>query len=232
MEHARHSLPEADADNNAERDPERQEPLEFPHGRGFCCFTAVHDGCRFAHEGRPRYPVALTVYDRLAVFLRERAALRIGKNVQHGLGGAAQLHAARRDDNRAIDEDGVRHHGVDQLVIRQGGIVQLQFVVGCSLPAQQITHRNPHAADQTYQLLPARRGFQIFDDDRLFAAVADQAEDVARRAACRVVVDRDRHAAVSRFGEQQAAASGAALALGAQQAPDVLRMGSRSTLSP
>ena len=50
MEHARHGLPEANADDNAERDLERQESLEFPHGRGFSCFTAVRDGCRFAHE--------------------------------------------------------------------------------------------------------------------------------------------------------------------------------------
>jgi len=35
MEHAGHGLPEANADENAERDPERQEPLEFPQGRGF-----------------------------------------------------------------------------------------------------------------------------------------------------------------------------------------------------
>jgi hypothetical protein len=76
----------------------------------------------------------LTVYDCRAVFLGECAALRIGKNVQYGLGRAAQLHAARRDHNRAVDEDRVRHHGVDQLVIRQGWIIQLQFVIRCTLP--------------------------------------------------------------------------------------------------
>ena len=35
MEYARRGLPEANADNNAEHDPERQESLERPHGRGF-----------------------------------------------------------------------------------------------------------------------------------------------------------------------------------------------------
>jgi hypothetical protein len=65
----------------------------------------------------------LTVYDRFAVFLRERAALRLGKNVQHGLGRATEFHADWRYNDRAIDEDRMRHHGVDQLLIRQRGIV-------------------------------------------------------------------------------------------------------------
>ena len=33
MEHARHDLPQDDADDDAERDPERQEALEHVHGR-------------------------------------------------------------------------------------------------------------------------------------------------------------------------------------------------------
>jgi hypothetical protein len=54
MEHAGHGLPKANADDNAKRDPERQEPLEFPHGRGFSCPVAVRDGYRFAHA--PAFP--------------------------------------------------------------------------------------------------------------------------------------------------------------------------------
>ena len=49
MEHARQSLPEANADDNAEHDPERQEPLEYAHGRGFFFFMGVRHGCRFTH---------------------------------------------------------------------------------------------------------------------------------------------------------------------------------------
>ena len=60
-----------------------------------------------------------------------------GQNIQHNLGRTAQLHAARRDDDRAIDQDRMRHHRVDQLIIRQCRIIQAERIVGRALPAQQ-----------------------------------------------------------------------------------------------
>ena len=49
------------------------------------------------------------------------------------------------------------------------------------------------------ELGPRRRRFQVFDHDRLGAAGADHGQRVARRAALRVVVDRDRHTRASRI---------------------------------
>ena len=103
--------------------------------------------------------------------------------------GRHSLDAVWRHDDRAIDEDWMRHHGVDQLIVRQRGIVQLQLVVGRSLFTQQIARGNPHAFDQARQFGPARRRLQIFDDARFGAAIADEAERVARGAASRIVVD-------------------------------------------
>src|SRR3546814_3888563 len=72
-------------------------------------------------------PVSGVVHDPPAVFLCEGAALRIGEDVQHGLGWAAQAHAERRHDNRPVDQDGVGHHGVEQLVIGERRVAQAEL---------------------------------------------------------------------------------------------------------
>jgi hypothetical protein len=62
-----------------------------------------------------------------------------------------------------------------------------------------------HAFDQRFQQSAARRRFQILDDVRLDAGVADETERVARGAAFRVVIDDD----VDRFvcGRHRSASS-------------------------
>src|SRR5271169_3581057 len=55
--------------------------------------------------------------------------------------------------------------------------------------------------------LAGRRLFQIFDDHRLLAALADHGERVARRAASRIVIDRDRHSLAAAFSGSEASAS-------------------------
>lgn len=62
--------------------------------------------------------------DRCAVFLNEARLLRLRQNLQHGLGRPAQLDAQRGDHDRPVDEDGVLHHAINELVIGQIGIVQ------------------------------------------------------------------------------------------------------------
>jgi hypothetical protein len=58
------------------------------------------------------------VEDPLAVLLHELAELRRQK-VDHGLGRTTQAHALRRDDDGSVDEDRVRQHGVEELVVRE-----------------------------------------------------------------------------------------------------------------
>ncbi|MCY1550027.1 hypothetical protein D9M68_862390 [compost metagenome] len=69
--------------------------------------------------------------------------------------------------------------------------IQAQFLVGRALDAQHIPHAHAHPRYQCLQGLAVGRRLQVLDDDGLDAAGADQRQRVARRAAVRVVVDRD-----------------------------------------
>src|SRR4051794_30354659 len=91
----------------------------------------------------------------------------------------------------------MREHPVDQLVVAPSGIVETELAIRRPLLPQQRADRNAHRPDQLDQPLARGRRLQIFDDDRLDAALADHRQGVARGAAVRIVVDRDDHHAVS-----------------------------------
>ncbi|GCD60837.1 hypothetical protein NBRC3280_3405 [Acetobacter pasteurianus NBRC 3280] len=74
---------------------------------------------------------------------------------------------------------------------------------GRALFPQDRAHRNAHTGNQTDQFLTTGRRFQILNNARFLAAVADQCQHVARRAAGWVVVDRDGHEQDSRDGQQE-----------------------------
>src|SRR3546814_5670549 len=101
MKCARQKMAERDADDNAQRDPEGQVAFKgghaIPSGR---CDT-----------------LAVFVDHALAVFLDERAALR-RQQVEHVLGRSAEPDALRAADDGSVDQDRMRHHGIEQLRLR------------------------------------------------------------------------------------------------------------------
>ena len=128
----------------------------------------------------------------LAVLFHERTQGMV-EQVEHGFRRPAQLDALRRHDHRPVDQDRMRQHEIDQLVVAPFWIGKPQLCIGRALFAQQRAHRNPHRLDQFDQPRTAWRILQIFYDMRLFAALPDHGQRVARGAACRVMVDRHAH---------------------------------------
>ena len=70
-----------------------------------------------AIEDELRLASGLTALREEAGVSQRELADRVRQDLQHHFGGAAQARALRRDDQRAIDQDGVSHHGIDELII-------------------------------------------------------------------------------------------------------------------
>src|ERR1700730_13998548 len=137
-------------------------------------------------------PAAVLIDDALAVLLEKFALLR-RQEVDHEFRRTAESHPFRRHHDRPVEENRMRLDCVEQGVLREVAVVKPQFVKNWLLIAQQGTQRHARAGRKlTYQNL-RRRGFQIFNDMRLNACVADEAERIARRAATGIMVDDDIH---------------------------------------
>src|SRR3546814_9981230 len=77
--------------------------------------------------------VAGVVDHLFAVFLGEGAALSRRDEVEHLFRGTAELHTERRDDERPVDQDRMRHHCVDK-----GSIVEA-FVAETEIRSEEHT---------------------------------------------------------------------------------------------
>src|SRR5258707_13542260 len=117
----------------------------------------------------------------------------IGQNVEHSFRGPTELDAFRRDDDRPVDQDRMRQHEIDQLLVTPFRIGKPEFGVGRCLLAEQGGNRNSHRLDQFDQPRPAWRILQIFDYLRFLAALPYHRERIARRAAVGIVIDRHPH---------------------------------------
>lgn len=62
-------------------------------------------------------PVSFGVDDQLAVLLGERTRRELVEQIEDSLGRAAEPDALRRADDRAVHEDRVVRHGVQQCVV-------------------------------------------------------------------------------------------------------------------
>jgi hypothetical protein len=134
----------------------------------------------------------LVARDDLAVFLDE--GLRwVVQQFEHRFRGPAQFCAPIGHDNRPVDQDRVRQHEIQQLIVAPFRIGKPKLRVRRALFAQQPANRKPHRLDQPDQPLAARRVLQIFDDFGFGAGLPDHGERIARRPAGRVVVDGDAH---------------------------------------
>src|SRR5690606_18491869 len=98
----------------------------------------------------------------------------------------------RRDDNRAVDEDRVLEHEINQLLIGPLRVRQPQLVVRRAFLAKDVAYGITHRGDQCLERFPVGWGFQILNDVRLLATVSNEAQYVSRGAASGVVIDRDR----------------------------------------
>jgi hypothetical protein len=121
----------------------------------------------------------------------ERALLRRGQDVQHLLGRTAQPRAQGGHDDGAVDEDRVLQHRVDQLRIGDARRMEVQLGEKRLFGSHGVEHRLPRGGHQGQERGAVGRGFQVFDDFGLHAAVADQGQRVAGRTAFRVVIDGD-----------------------------------------
>ena len=82
---------------------------------------------------------------------------------------------------------------VEQSVLGEVFAVKTQFAKNRFLVAQQGTQRHACAGRELTYQGPRWKGFKIFNDMRLDARVADEAERIARRAATGIMVDNDIH---------------------------------------
>jgi len=139
----------------------------------------------------PHWPSLLVVNYPLAVFFCKGTALWCRKYFQHYLGRTTQPYAYGRHNYRTIDETWISQHGVNELVVRKLGIVEPKFIIGRAFTPEQLANSNAHALDETEQYLPVWWCFQIFNDGRFDTSVANEAKNIARRAAVRVVVDNN-----------------------------------------
>ena len=94
----------------------------------------------------------------------------------------------------------MRADRVEQRIVGERRIAEAEFAIGRAFLAQNLAHGQPGASDQLGQQPPRRRAFQIFDDMRLDAGIADHCEHVSRRLAARIVIDNHIHQATSGRG--------------------------------
>ncbi len=130
-----------------------------------------------------------TVDHQLTVLFPELAALRTWKQIEHGFRRPAKLHPERRHHDRPIDEDRMSQHCVEQLIIGNSRIVESKIVIRSALHADNIPNGNAHSSNNDFNNARLGRAFQIFNNVRLDAGVADQPERIARRAALGIVID-------------------------------------------
>src|SRR3546814_4831110 len=96
-------------------------------------------------------------------------------------------------------------HGVDQLAIGQGRIIQPQFLVHRLVAANRLTHGNARVANKRGELIARQRRFQVFNDFRADAGLFEALQYSARRPAAGVMVDRGHEAFSSLLFQIEAA---------------------------
>jgi hypothetical protein len=105
----------------------------------------------------------------------------------------AQAHALVGLHERAIDQDRVRQHRIQQRLVAHGRVAQAQLFRQGFLAAQRIAHAQAGAPDHVAQLGARGRRGQVVDHLRLEAGSADRGQRIARATAARVVENRDVH---------------------------------------
>ena len=115
--------------------------------------------------------VTVGVDDLLAIFLSKGTELPCRQDVEHGFGRSAEPYPERRHDERAVDEDRMLHHRIDQGVIAQAFVSEAEVGVRRALFAEQVARAYPGALDHLFEERARRRRLQILDDMRFDPAL-------------------------------------------------------------
>lgn len=106
---------------------------------------------------------------------------------------SAEYGAAVRDHDRTFDQDRVCDHRRDQGVVVERVVGEIQLAVHGFALAHESARREPEQVQQFAQRRRIRRRFQVFDHNRLEAALVEQFECFARLGTPRIMVDSDGH---------------------------------------
>src|SRR5690606_33136213 len=118
---------------------------------------------------------------RLMSVPSEDFADRVGRTAQPG--------TLFRHDERAVHEDGVIRHGLQQRFVAKRDVVQSQFRVDGLFAANGLAYRDAGGGDQCRQGVAVEWLLQVLDDFHIVARILQGLQNVAGSAATGVVID-------------------------------------------
>src|SRR3546814_16864311 len=104
-----------------------------------------------------------TLFRSLAILLGGGALLR-REEVEDCFGGAAEPDPLRRDHDGRVDQDRVSLNRVEQLLVRQAGVVETELIEGTTLLAQDVPGRDTHSFEKLSQQRARRRRMKESDE--------------------------------------------------------------------
>ena len=102
---------------------------------------------------------------------------------------AAEADALVGLDERALDQDRVLDHGIEDLIVGDVRTGQSQFLGQGLLGTKALARAYAGAVLEALQFIAARRRLQIFMDEDVETVVAQELERLAGRSAHRVVIN-------------------------------------------
>src|SRR3546814_20379954 len=119
-----------------------------------------------------------TLFRSLAILLGG-GALRGREEVEDCFGGAAEPDPLRSDHDGPVDQDRVSLNRVEQLLVRQAGVVETELIEGRTLLAQDVPGRDTHSFEKLSPQRARRRSLEVLDDMRLDPGIADHGQRFA-----------------------------------------------------
>ena len=117
------------------------------------------------------------------------------KYLQNLLRRAAQRRLPASDHDGALDQDRMRDHGRDEVVVALARIGKAQVLVGRFGSAQEIPRRKAELPDKIAERRGVRRCLEVFYNQGREAPLLQQNQGLAGLRAARIVVDGDAHGA-------------------------------------
>src|SRR3546814_15200317 len=80
------------------------------------------------------------------------------------------------DHDGLVEQDRVSLNRVEQLLVRQAGVVETELIEGRTLLAQDVPGRDTHSFEKLSQQRARRRSLEVLDDMRLDPGIADHGQ--------------------------------------------------------